>query len=76
MNKIEQAKKLYGKIQGMLWNRERNEEYGHYDAAKECRKIIEQTRKQIEDLGLTLDEQIDASNGADMNEAKYWDGRY
>ena len=74
--KIEQAKKIYGKIQGMLWNRERNEEYRHYDAAENCERIIDQLYHEIEELHLTKEENAIAWNEMDMNVAEEWYGRY
>lgn len=74
--KVEKAKKINGKIQGMIWNRERNEEYHHYDAAKECQRIIEQLYKELKDLHLTKEESIVACNEMDMKVAEEWYGRY
>jgi len=76
MYKVGKAQRLYGKIQGMLWNRERNCEYHHYDAAKDCERIIEDLEKQVEELGLTQEERRYAYNNMDMKVAEDVYGRY
>lgn len=74
--KVEQAKKLFGAIQGMFWNKERNAEYGHYERLEDCDKVIDNLYKKIEELGLTNEEKIYANNNADMDVAEDWYGRY
>lgn len=51
--KIERANKLYSKIQGLMWAKEKNEEYDHYERAEECGKEISKCWKEMKELKLT-----------------------
>ena len=60
----------------MVWNRDRNCEYHHYEAAQECERIMDKIMEEIKELNLTSEESTYAWNNMDMNVAEDIYGRY
>ena len=75
--KIRQANKLYAKIQGALWAREKHCEYEHYDSAQNCTNAINECEKEIDNLKLTKEEQAQTGFGfVDNNLAEEYYDRF
>lgn len=75
--KINQANKIYSKMQGIIWAREKNEEYHHYDACKNCCVALRALNKELEELNLNEEEQAMVGYGhVDYAIAYRYEGLY
>ncbi len=77
LNKVRKANLLYSKMQGVAWAKEKNYEYGHFDACKNCQKAMDSYEKELESLKLNEDEQaLVGYDYVDYDVAYEYEGRY
>lgn len=75
--KVNQANKIYSKMQGVIWAREKNEEYHHYSACENCTKALRALEKELNDLNLNEEEQTMVGYGyIDYDIAYRYEGLY
>ena len=75
--KVKEAQKILGKIQGILWALNKLVEYRRFEEANDRQKVLKKLYDDIFKLNLTEEEMAFANNNIDYDIAEkyYWEYR-